>query len=96
MKLAAARAMTKQMTQALGAAFATAKAHILSEVRSSPCRDSCEHVDEMQQVWVRALCLKFIAMVERNMAADTDESESAEMNDVLDRTRIFIADKFPC
>ena len=95
MKLAAARVMTKQFTQALGAAFATAKAHILSEARSSPCRDSCEHADEMQQLWMRGLCLKFIAIVERTMAADRD-SESAEIHDVLDRTRIFIADKIPC
>ena len=96
MKLAAARAMTKQFTQALGAAFATAKAHILSEARSSPCRDSCENVDKMQQVWMGGLCLKFIAVVERNLAADTENSESVEINDVLDRTRIFIAAKCPC
>ena len=96
MKLAAARAMSKQCTHALGAAFATAKAHILSEARSSPCRDICEHAGEMQQLWMRGLCLKFIAVVERNMTADRDNSESAEINDVLDRTRIYIADKFPC
>jgi len=96
MKLAAARTMTKQFTQALRAAFATAKAHILSEARSSHCGDTCEHAEEMQQVWMRGLCLKFIAVVERTMAGDTDNSEFVEINDVLDRTRIFIADKFPC
>jgi len=91
MKLAAARATTKPLTQALGAAFASAKAHILSTARSS------RRIDSSDQAWLQTFYVEFISVVERNIAVTCavggDVIATVEVNDVLDRTRVYIADK---
>ncbi len=93
MKLAAARALTKPLTQALGAAFATAKAHILSTARSSRRIDSSEQAEKIQQAWLQTFYVEFISVVERTIAVGRDGSATVEVNDIFDRTRVYIADK---
>lgn len=97
------KSVGKPLGKPLGAAFATAKAHMLSKARHSvPWNNGAERTSEgeEQQQWLRAMCVEFLSVVELDLAvscaAGTAETSGtvAEVNDILDLTRVYVAETF--